>query len=64
MRGRRIADYPMELGLAISRLSLKPGETRTEADMACFCNCRVYAIQRTLRIAMRKVRKRLEPFLK
>lgn len=47
------------LGLAVSALSLRPGQTRTLRELAAFCDCHPYQIQRTEKIALEKLRKRL-----
>jgi hypothetical protein len=64
MRGRRAPDCIIELGLAISRLSMRPGETRTAREISYFCNCSAWAISLIERRAIRKMRVRLAPFLK
>jgi len=44
------------LGLAVSRLSLKPGEHRTHQQLADFCDCRPGTIQFIEAAALRKVK--------
>lgn len=44
------------LGLAVSRLSLRPGESRTQRELAAFCGCTHGAIQFIEQKALRKVR--------
>jgi hypothetical protein len=50
-KGRRMA-----LGLAISGALLKPGETRSQAELAAFCGCTRNAIWEIERRALRKLR--------
>lgn len=49
------------LGLAVSALSLKPGETRSQEQLAAFCDCPRTVIQWTEHKALRKIRRALEP---
>lgn len=44
------------LGLAVSRLSLDPGQTRTYRELAAFCGCTHGTIQFIEQRALRKVR--------
>lgn len=44
------------LGLAVSRLSLSPGESRTQRELGYFCNCPHGTIQHIERKALQKVR--------
>lgn len=44
------------LGLAVSSLSMAPGQRRTADEIAAFCGCRKYAIQRTEKLALQKLR--------
>lgn len=39
MRGQRKEGANIDLGLAVSALSLRPGETRSLGDLAAFCGC-------------------------
>jgi len=50
----------VELGLAVSRLSMKPGQTRTQPELAAFCGVSHAAIQHIEYRALRKVRMALE----
>lgn len=54
-RKRRLA-----LGLAVSALSLKPGQTRSQRDLAAFCDCSKSTIQWIELKALHKLRKGLE----
>lgn len=51
------------LGLHVSRLSLQPGQTRSQRELAYFCGCSKSTIQWIEKQAMQKVRLGLEPFL-
>lgn len=44
------------LGLAVSRLSLGPGESRTQRELAAFCNCSHGQIQWIEKSGLRKVK--------
>jgi len=50
----------LELGLAVSRLSMKPGQTRTQPELAAFCGVSHAAIQHIEYRALKKVRRALE----
>lgn len=63
MRGKRRPGFNIELGLAVSALSLPPGQTRSQRDLAAFCGCSKSTIQWIEKQAMQKVRKQLEPHL-
>lgn len=56
MRGKRITDNRIELGLAVSALSLRYGETRSTRELARFCNCAHVTIQNIERKALQKAR--------
>lgn len=47
------------LGLAVSELSLHPGERRTHRDLAAFCDVSYQAIQKIERSALDKLKKRI-----
>lgn len=47
----------IDLGLAVSALSLKPGETRTQREIAAFCDCSYQRIQQIEWRALRKIRR-------
>lgn len=51
------------LGLAVSALSLRPGQTRSLGELAAYCECSKGTILWIEQQALRKVRSRLEPFL-
>lgn len=53
----------VELGLAISRLSMKAGQTRTCRELAAYCGVSTQAIQQMERKALRKLRFRLMPVI-
>lgn len=54
-RGARKKDRLL-LGLAVSRLSLGPGQTRTYRELAAFCGCTHGTIQFIEQKALRKVK--------
>lgn len=60
MRGRRSPDANIDLGLAVSALSLRYGQDRTAEEIAAFCGVEKYAIQRIEGIALQKMRTRLK----
>ncbi len=57
-RGKRRSDCDIELGLAISALTLRHGQIRTYQELADFCGCSKSAIQSIEYKAMRKIRLR------
>ncbi len=59
MRGKKSEHSDVDLGLAISALSLEYGETRTFHDIAAFCGCSTSNIQQIADKAMRKLRKKI-----
>ena len=50
----------IDLGLAVSRLSLSPGQTRSYTELARFCGCSHEAIRKIERRAMKKIRNSLK----
>jgi DNA-directed RNA polymerase specialized sigma24 family protein len=54
----------LALGLAVSALSMKPGQTRSSGELAAFCDCSKGTIQHIEKKALRKLRRRLQPFLR
>lgn len=67
--GRKLSPKELEraerinLGLAVSALTLKPGECRTAAEIAAFCGCARANIERIEGVALRKMRARLSKFI-
>lgn len=59
MRGQRPPDCDIDLGLAVSALTLQYGQTRTYEELAAYCGCSKTAIQNIENKAMRKLRMRL-----
>jgi hypothetical protein len=57
-RGKRKDDCDIDLGLAISALTLRYGQTRTYEQIAAFCGCSKSAIQSIESKGMRKIRVR------
>jgi hypothetical protein len=57
-RGRKKEGCDIDLGLAISALTLRYGQTRTYQEMADFCGCSRNAIQSIENKALRKIRVR------
>jgi hypothetical protein len=55
---RKKGDSDIDLGLAISALTLRYGQTRTYEEIAGFCGCSKSAIQSIENKAMRKIRLR------
>ena len=51
----------IDLGLAVSALSLKPGECRSYGELAAFCGVHRSAIQHIELKAMKKLRRALDP---
>lgn len=49
------------LGLAVSALSLRPGQTRSLAEIAAFCDCSKGTILFIEQKALRKLRAAVEP---
>ncbi len=49
----------IDLGLAVSALSMQPKETRTHREIAYFCDCTWQAIYRIEQKALRKLRVKL-----
>lgn len=62
MKGQRAPDCDIDLGLAVSALSLRYGQTRTYEELAAFCGCSKTAIQCIENKAMRKLRIRLRSY--
>jgi len=58
-RGRKKEGCDIDLGLAISALTLRYGQTRTYQEIADFCGCSKSAIQSIEGKAMRKIRIKL-----
>lgn len=59
MRGSRTPGSDIDLGLAVSALTLKLGETRTRTEIAAYCGCspgNIWAIEQK---ALRKVKQKL-----
>lgn len=56
MKGKKGEDCDIDLGLAISALSLKYGQTRSQIELAAYCGCSQQAIQYIERRALRKMR--------
>jgi hypothetical protein len=58
----------VDLGLAISRALLQPGERRTQEELAAFCGCTRGGIFMMEKAALQKLKKRLflrnDPVLK
>jgi len=59
MKGKKRPDCDIDLGLAVSSLSLEYGHTRTYEELAAFCGCSKTAIQSIENKAIRKIRKSL-----
>lgn len=57
MRGKRNKDFDIDLGLAVSALSLVYGQTRTQEELKDFCNCDRRTIQNLEERALRKLRR-------
>lgn len=57
MRGQKPPDCDIDLGLAVSALSLEYGQTRTYEELAAYCGCSKSAIQNIEYKALRKVRR-------
>jgi len=60
MRGQRNPDSNIDLGLAVSALSLRYGQARSARELAAFCGCRHGTIQFIERRALRKLRIKLQ----
>ncbi len=60
MRGRKSSDADIDLGLAISGALLEPNQIRTHEELAAYCGVSHTAIQMIERVALRKMRIRLE----
>lgn len=54
----------IELGLAVSALSLKLGEERTQRQLAYFCDCDHKTIQNIERKALEKARFKLRQIIR
>lgn len=52
------------LGLAVSALSLRPGQTRSLGELAAFCECSKGTILHIEQKAIAKMRQRLEATLR
>lgn len=50
----------LDLGLAISRLSMQPGQTRTLEEIAAYCECTREAIRKIEKSALAKMKARLQ----
>lgn len=59
MRGKLSRGADIDLGLAVSALSLRPGQCRSYGELAAFCGCRRSLIQYYEQRALRKMRRRL-----
>ena len=59
MRGRRHAHASIDLGLAVSALSLRAGQSRSHEELAAFCGVSHKAIQKIEDKALRKLRVRV-----
>lgn len=55
-KGKRSPDANIDLGLAISALSMKYGDTRTYQEIAFFCGVTDHAIRKIGEKALRKLR--------
>jgi DNA-directed RNA polymerase sigma subunit (sigma70/sigma32) len=53
----------IDLGLAISRALMHPGQTRTLSELAAFCGCTRQNIHFIEQRALRKMRDRLVPWM-
>lgn len=60
MRGQRSTDANIDLGLAVSALSLAEGQSRSCEEIAAFCGVSKAAIQKIEAKAFRKFRQRGE----
>lgn len=60
MRGRRSPDADIDLGLAVSALSLHKGQKRTYEELAAFCGVTHRSIQKIEQRALRKLKARLK----
>lgn len=58
-RGKKREDCDIDLGLAISALTLRYGQTRTQKELAAYCGCSQQAIYEIERKAMRRIRMKL-----
>lgn len=58
-KGKRRPDANIDLGLAISALTLKYGQTRSHKEIAAYCGCSWQAIYSIEAKALHKVRKAL-----
>lgn len=58
MRGRRNPQADIDLGLAVSALSLRKGQTRSFTELAAYCGVEKSAIQAIYEKAMHKLRRR------
>lgn len=57
MRGSLAKGADIDLGLAVSALSLSYGQTRSHGDLAAFCGCGRSNIQHIENNALRKLRR-------
>ena len=68
MRGKKSKFCDVDLGLAVSALSLQAGQRRTHRELAAFCGCTTSNIQQIEEKARRKLKKALylrnDPYLK
>ncbi len=55
MRGRRGKNCQIDLGLAVSALSLSYGQTRTPDELAAYCGCTRQQIDNIYQKALRKL---------
>lgn len=60
MKGRPTPGSNIDLGLAISALSLEFGQTRTTEEIAAFCGCTKQNISHIELRALRKLRVKLQ----
>jgi hypothetical protein len=59
MKGSLPKDADIDLGLAISALTLRYGETRTEEEIAAYCGCSRQMINRLAISGLKKLRNAL-----
>ena len=59
MRGKRSSDADIDLGLAVSALSMRYGQSRSHEEIAAFCGVHHRTIQKIEHKALRKMRLRV-----
>ena len=57
MKGRLNEGANIDLGLAVSALSLEYGQTRTAEEIAAYCGCHRRAIEKIEKRALRKLQR-------